>query len=369
MKRFFMIAILAAPLAFAGCSGKTEPGQTEVKRAGITGAATALASVKSVPEIVEAAGTVRAANVGVVSSKVMGTVTAVLVREGQRVKKGDLLLTIDDSDISQKVAAAEAALKEASYGLENAKKQQANAEATYKRYSNLFDEKAISRQEFENITLQRDGAALNELAMQEAVKRAKASLEEARVYGGYARVKAPFSGVVTEKKIDKGSMAAPGAPLVVIEDDSSFVLEADFDGRYMGEVMPGMELVAAADNGKEYRASVTEAVPSIDSSTRTFLVKASIRGEGLKTGLYAKVTAAVGQRPALVVPASAIVEKGQLTGVYTVDEKGVVSYSLVRAGRSYADEVEVAAGLKEGDRVISTGAERAVDGGLLKEGR
>lgn len=369
MKRFFLFVIFAAPLIFAGCSDNSGPGLSEVKRVEITGAGTEVAAMKNIPEMVEAAGTIKAANAGAVSSKVMGTVTAVFVKEGQRVTKGELLLTIDESDISQKVKAAEAAHREASFGLENARAQLANAEATYKRYSNLFDANAISRQEFENITLQRDGARLNASAMEEAVNRARAGVEEARVYSGYARVSAPFSGVVTEKKIDRGSMAAPGSPLVVVEDDSSFVLEADFDGRHMGAVKPGMELAVSAGNGKEYRARVTEAVPSIDAATRTFLVKASIRGEGLKTGLYAKVSVPVGQRRVLTVPASAIVEKGQLTGVYTVDEKGVVSYSLVRVGRSYADEVEVAAGLSEGDRVISTGAQRAVDGGFLKEGR
>lgn len=369
MKRFFLLAIFAAPLIFAGCSDNSGPGLSEVKRAEITGVGTTAASVKSVPDIIEAAGTIRAANVGVVSSKVMGSVTAVFVKEGQRVAKNELLMTIDDSDISQKKKAAEAAHREASFGLENARAQLVNAEATYKRYSNLFEANAISRQEFENITLQRDGARLNASAMEEAVLRAGAGLEEARVYSGYARIKAPFTGVVTEKKIDRGSMAAPGSPLVVVEDDSSFVLEANFDGRHMGAVKPGMDLAVAADNGREYRAKVTEAVPSIDAATRTFLVKASIRGEGLRTGFYAKVSASVGQRRVLTVPASAIVEKGQLIGVYTVDEKGVVSYSLVRVGRSYGGEVEVTAGLGEGDRVISAGAERAVDGGLLKEGR
>jgi len=369
MKRFFLLAILAAPLIFAGCSENSGPGLSEVKRVEITGAGTKVAAMKNIPETVEAAGTVRAANVGAVSSKVMGTVTAVLVKEGQRVAKGDLLLTIDDSDIAQKLKAAEAAHREASIGLENAQKQLANAEATFKRYSNLFDANAISRQEFENVTLQRDGARLNASAMEEAVLRAGAGVEEARVYRGYARIKAPFSGVVTEKKIDRGSMAAPGSPLVVVEDDSSFVLEAHFDGRYMAAVKPGMVLAVAADNGREYTARVTEAVPSVDASTRTFLVKASIKGIGLRTGLYAKVSAPVGQRRVLTVPASAIVEKGQLIGVYTVDEKKVVSYSLVRVGRSFEDEVEVSAGLSEGDRVISSGAERAVDGGLLKEDR
>lgn len=369
MKRFLLIAILVAPFLVSGCSGKSEPLQTQVKRAEITGVETTDATIKSLPEIIEAAGSIKAATIGVVSSKIMGTITSVRVAEGQRVSKGEVLLTIDDSDISQKAAGAEASFKEASFGLENARKQLALSEATHQRYQKLFEANAISRQEFENITLQRDSARLGVSAMEESVNRAKAGEREAKVYKGYSRVVAPFSGVVSGKKIEEGSMASPGMPLVVIEDDSSFVLEASFDGRYAGFIRPGMTLSASVDNGQVYKAKVMEVVPSIDAATRTFLVKASIKGEGLKTGLYAKVSISAGQRNVLTVPASSLVEKGQLTGVYTVDEKGVVSYSLVRTGRAYGDEVEVTTGLNAGERVISMGAERAFDGGLIRASR
>lgn len=367
MKRLLLITILAAPLFFVGCSEKTG-GRSEVQRKPITGVETTVAGLKTLPEKVEAAGTIKAATIGAVSSKVMGAVTSVAVSEGQRVKKGQTLLTIDDSDIAQKLKAAEAGLKEASFALESARRQSELTEATYKRYAKLFEASAISRQEFDNITLQRDTAKLNLSAMEESVRRAKAGAEEARVYKGYARVVSPFAGVVSEKKIDEGSMAAPGAPLIIIEDDSSFVLETSLDGRLAGLVAPGTLLHARIDS-KEYQAKVTEVIPSIDTATRTFLIKASIKGGGLRTGLYVKVTLPGTQRLALVVPASSIVAKGQLTGVYTVDEKGVVTYTLVRTGSAYGEEVEVISGIKEGDTVISKGAEAAFDGGLLGKTR
>jgi RND family efflux transporter MFP subunit len=368
MKRTLLITILAAPLFVGGCSEGTGPGKTEVQRKTISGVETAIAGFKSHPENIEAAGTIKAATIGVVSSKVMGTVTSIMVKEGQRVKKGEILLTIDDSDIAQKVAGAEAGLNEAGFGLESARRHSELTEATYQRYAKLFEANAISRQEFDNITLQRDTARLALSSMEESVKRAGAGANEARVYKGYARVVAPFAGVVSEKKIDKGSMAAPGAPLIMIEDDSMFVLEASFDGRLAGLIRPGMLMRATIDN-REYQARVTEVIPSIDTATRTFLIKAAIKGEGLRTGLYAKVTIAGAQRQALTVPAASIVAKGQLTGVYTVDEKNVVTYRLVRLGGAYGEEVEVISGLTEGERVISKGAEAAVDGALLGGGK
>lgn len=364
MKRMLLITILAAPLLLGGCSEKTGQDEAEIQRRTITGVETVAAAFKTFPESIEAAGTVKAATIGAVSSKVMGTVTSVMVKEGQRVKKGQVLLTIDDSDIAQKVAGAEAAHKEASFGLESARRQAELTEATYQRYANLFKANAISRQEFENITLQRDSARLNLSGMEASVRRARAGAEEARVYKGYARVVAPFAGVVSEKKIDEGSMTGPGTPLIIIEDDSAFVLEASLDGRLAGLIRPGMDLRASVDN-KEYKARVTEVIPSIDAATRTFLIKASIKGEGLRTGLYAKVTMPGVQRQALTVPAASIVSKGQLTGVYTVDKKGVVTYTLVRTAGAYDGEVEVISGLTEGDQVISKGVEAAFDGGLL----
>lgn len=367
MKRLLIITILAAPLLIGGCSDNG-PGQGEVQRKSITGVETATAALRTFPESITAAGSVKAATIGAVSSKVMGAVTSVKVREGQRVEKGQVLLTIDDSDITQKAAAAEAGLREASFGLESAKRQKEVADATYQRYEKLFEANAISRQEFDNITLQRDSATLAVAAMEQSVRRARAGAEEARVYRGYARVVAPFSGIISGKKIDEGSMAAPGTPLIMIEDDSAFVLEASLDGRHASLVRPGMEIRATIDN-KDYPARVTEVIPSIDEASRTFLVKASIKGEGLRTGLYAKVTIPGAERQALTVPAASVITKGQLTGVYTVDEKGVVTYTLVRTGTAYGEEVEVISGITEGDRIISKGAEDAFDGGLLGGGR
>lgn len=364
MKRIFLAAFLAGSLLVGGCAD-SDTGPAEVQRKTITGVETEIVSTKSLPEEVEAAGTIKAANIGVVSSKAMGTVTSILVKDGDRVKKGQVLLTIDDSDVAQKVAAAEAGVKEASLGLESARKQMELSEATYQRYQKLYEAKAISRQEFDNISLQRDQARLGFEAMKESLQRAKASSGEAKAYRGHTRVASPFSGIVAETKIDEGSMAAPGVPLLVIEDDSSFTLEASLDGRLAGKVRPGTELRALVETGREYQARVVEVTPSIDPATRTFLVKASIKGEGLRTGLYASVLVPGARRETLTVPSSAIVQKGQLTGVYVAEANNVVSYRLIRTGEKTGDDVEVISGLSVGERVISKGAEAAFDGGLL----
>ncbi len=159
----------------------------------------------------------------------MGTVTSVRVKEGDKVAAGDILMTIDNRDTAQRVAATEAAFNEAQSAREAAGEQRSLAEVTFKRYKNLYDEKVISRQEFDQIEVRKKVADADFNRASQAVERAKANLEEARVYHGFTQVRAPISGIVTEKKIETGSMATPGMPLYTIEDTSQFKIEAALD--------------------------------------------------------------------------------------------------------------------------------------------
>ena len=112
---------------------------------------------------------------------------------------------------------------------------------------------------------------------------------------------------------------------------------------------------------------VTRVVSAIDPATRTFLVEAALKGTSLRSGVYGKVLIPGGTREAILVPTSAVVEKGRLTGVYVVDENGIVNYRLIRKGETYDTGAEILSGLKNGERIIVTGTERAVDGGILRE--
>jgi multidrug efflux pump subunit AcrA (membrane-fusion protein) len=112
---------------------------------------------------------------------------------------------------------------------------------------------------------------------------------------------------------------------------------------------------------------VTEIVPSIDPASRSFLVKIGLRGEGLRNGLYAKVSLPVGEKEALLVPPDAVVERGQLTGIYTVGDDSVITFRLVRIGRTYGEEVEILSGLDPDRKIIVRGVEKAIDGGLAVE--
>ena len=337
-----------------GCRDKVSPGTAEVKRTQVSGVTIAEMKLSPVDDYYETSGTVKAKNVGVIASKIMGSVTSVAVQEGQRVGRGQTLLTIDDSDIAQKVKAAASAV-------ESARQQKQLAEVTFSRYAKLYEEKALSRQEFDQVETQKK-IAESELG------RATAMLREAQAYQGYAQVKAPFAGVVTGKKIDPGSMAMPGMQLLTVEDTSAFLVEAAVDEKLSSRLRTGtpVEVIIDALN-QTSKGKVSEVVPAIDPMSRTFIVKVTVSGAGLKSGLYAKVMIPTGTRDALMAPVSAIVEKGQLSGVYTVDAKGIIAYRLVRTGKHFGGKIEILSGLNIGDKIIVSGADKAMDGGMIAE--
>ena len=357
MNRLRLLTVIMSASIFiaaltAGCSGKVAPGTAEVKRVPVTGVSTTELKLSPVEDYYETSGTVKAKNVGIISSKIMGSVTSVAVHEGQRVDRGQTLITIDDSDILQKVKAADSAV-------ESAQQQKQLADVTFLRYAKLYEAKALSKQEFDQVETQKK-IATSELG------RAQAMLREAQAYQGYAHVKAPFAGIVTGKKIDPGSMAMPGMQLLTVEDTSGFLVEAPVDEKLSAQLRAGSPVDVSIDAlNRTIRGRVSEVVLAIDPMSRTFIIKVEVSGTGLKTGLYSKVRITTGTRDALTISLSSIVEKGQLNGVYVVDAKGIISYRLVRIGKQFGSNVEILSGLNPGDTIISSGMDNAVDGGII----
>ncbi len=363
------LAALATVVVFlglvAGCGEKVKPGTAEVKRPQVTGLTVKQVTPSQVDEYYETSGTVAAKTISAVAGRMMGTVTSIKVREGERVSAGQLLLTIDDSDVYQKVKAAREGFSEAEKGLEAAKENRSLMDVTWRRYRKLYDDKALSKQELDQIETQKKVADIDFERAGAAVERARAGLKEAEVYRGYTRVTSPVRGVVTEKKTDLGSMAVPGAPLFTVEDDSSYRIDVTGDESLAGRIRTGMHASVFIDAlNREVKGKISEVVPSIDPASRSFLIKIALRGEGLRNGFYGKVSIPIGRKEALLVPKNAVVEKGQLIGVYVVDKESVITYRLVKTGRTYGEDVEVLSGLNPGEDIVVAGSDRAVDGGL-----
>ncbi len=321
-----------------------------------------------VDEFYKTSGTVRAKVISDISSRIMGSVTTINVKQGDRVRKGDLLLTIDDRDLKQRAKAAEQEYKEALKSLESAKQNKSLLDTTYIRYKNLFDEKAISQQEIDEIENKKNLTKLEYERVKAAVEKAAAYRREAEIHLGFTKIAAPIPGIVTQKKIEVGNMAEPGTPLMILEDDSSFRLDAYVDEILSEKLRVGMPVKVKIDALQmDTIGEIYEIVPSIDPTSRTFLIKIDLKDENLNTGLYGRVMIPIGKKEVLLIPKNSIVEKGQLVGVYVVDDRGSVNYRLVKLGRDFDGKSEVLSGLKSGERIIVDGVEKAVDGGVVQQ--
>ncbi|HPI92558.1 MAG TPA: efflux RND transporter periplasmic adaptor subunit [Deltaproteobacteria bacterium] len=347
------IIVMAVPVFMeTGCTRGAD--RADIKRPTVTGVTVTAVSPVQSDKVYEASGTVRSDRTSIIASRVMGSVTSLNVKEGDTVTTGRLLLTLDDTDARQRLRAATMAVEAAGQNKDL-------AEATWKRYQGLFDQQVISRQEMDRVETDRKVAAAE-------FERAGAMAQEAATYLSFTRIVASAPGVVTAKHTDVGSMASPGTPLLTIEGIGDAYVEVHADEGLSGRILPGMGVEVIVDAlGKDFHGTVREVLPDIDPRTRTFTVKIDIPDRNLRTGLFTRARLPVGRKEALVVPAGAIIRKGQLTGVYVVDGSGVISYRLIKEGPESGEGIEVLSGLSAGERIVTGGVERAVDGGAIAE--
>jgi RND family efflux transporter MFP subunit len=367
IKTRLIIAVLLM-LITTGCKDKIEPGTVVVERPTVTGVSSMAVNLTETTLYRETMAIVAAEVQSIVSSRIMGPVTSISVREGDRVKAGQLLVVIDSADINRKVDAAEAAYKEAVQALKAAEQNKLLAESTYNRFKNLYDEKALSLQEFDKIETQNKLAAIEYGRLQEMVKRVESGLAEAKVFLGFTEIKAPIDGIVTGKFIDPGSMAMPGMQLLTVEDTSRYRLEAEIDESLAGRIAKGMEVEIEIEALKEkLLGSITEIIPAVDPRSRTFKIFVSLPPDKkLQSGLFARIKIPVGQQELILVPPEALITRGQLVGVYAVAADNVITYRLIRQGRQFNNRVEILAGLKPGDTIITDNFAGIVDGSVLQ---
>ena len=179
----------------------------------------------------------------------------------------------------------------------------------------------------------------------------------------YTVIVAPFDGVVTRKLADVGDLASPGKPLLQMENPDTLRLEADVPEALIGNVKLGDKLavrIAAVTN--DITGSVAEMSPTADPNSRTYLVKLDLPGAaGLRSGQFGRVSVPVGQASAIRVPASAVVQRGQMELIFVL-ANGHAQLRLIKTGTRVGDEVEVVSGLDSGEQVVTEGAATLTDG-------
>jgi multidrug resistance efflux pump len=330
----------------------------------------------------------------------MGAVTSVRAREGDRVRAGQTLIEIDNRQAAAQLQKASAGLRQAqeaqaeveqSTGAAQSAKAAAEAnrrlaEATYERYKILLERKSISPQEFDEAKakyqvaeaeVERAGRMLEILAAKKRqtmaqIDQAKADIAGAQVFTGYGRISTPIGGVVTSKQTEVGSTATPGAPLMTIEDDSRYRLEAAVEESQVGRIRlrdPARVRIDAI-GAEDINGAVAEIVPAADPASRSYTVKIDIRSAKaqslLRTGMYGTARFVAGQKQSILIPEKAIVARGQLTGVFVVDGSDIARFRLIKTGKTFGDRVEILSGLGDGDRMVVAGLSNVSDGSRIE---
>ena len=368
-----------AIVTLAAC--QSAPAEHQAETAAAIDARLARVATVEWPSIYEAGGVVRARQTAVISSRIVAPVVEVRVKAGDRVGRGQTLVVLDGRELDAQMARATAAAAGSKLGLEAARAEQRAAEsalvlarATHDRIRGLHDKKSATAQELDQATAalagaeaRVAGAAARVAEAEQGSAAARAGEQIAEVSASYTSLTAPFDGVVAARHADVGSLAAPGAPLLTLDDTSHYRLEARIDESQAQRAMAGAEAEVRLDEsgpggGAWQRASVG-AIDSVDPERHSFLVKLDLPpGDEVRSGQFGRVRLFGPARQVLSVPQAAIVRRGQLAFAFAIDGEGRARLRMVSTGQSSGDQVEVLSGLIDGDQVVLDPPVGLVDG-------
>jgi len=372
------IIVLLSVILVAACSKEHKGSSDIIEPPLVRDVEVRVVRQETVEDSFEAVGTVKAKTIAVLSSQATGTIISVLVREGDPVSRGQSLVEIDDRNLRAELQSAQAGVEEANRAIgaaesavNAARGQRELAAATFKRYEPLVAKGSVTPQEFDevNAKFKIAGAELERTEETLRAQRARKKQAEAKVFSAqtrlsFTRVTAPFDGVVTAKTAEIGAFASPGSPLMTIEQRDPYRLEVQVGESRLAGLKLGMKTSVEIDAfKKELTGKIGEIVPAADPQSHTFTIKIDLPTDLLlRTGLYGKARFLTGQKELVMVPATALVEKGQLRGVYAVDDRGAVRLRFVTTGKHYGDHTEILSGLTAGERIVVGGLEKISDG-------
>jgi RND family efflux transporter MFP subunit len=341
------------------------------------------AVVAPVPERVEAGGLVRAAVTAEIVSRILAPVVAVHVASGDRVAGNAALVTLDARQLGAQTQQAEAAQRAARQVGAVATAQLARAEArlaiaaqTHERMATLRLRNSSTQDELDRARAELDAATADVQAARGAIQQSEAGVDaaaaahtSATIAESYAVLRAPFAGLVTEVRIDPGSMATPGAPLVVLEDARRYRLEVRLDEARLGLVRVGQTVAVRLGNevptATAALAGRVAELSRILDAAHTFTVKVDLpASSSLRSGLFGTATFDGPLRQSLVVPVSSLVERGQLAMVFVVDG-GRARLRLVQPGRTTGEQVELLSGVEAGEAIVVRPSAGLADGAAV----
>ncbi|TVR63103.1 MAG: efflux RND transporter periplasmic adaptor subunit [Gemmatimonadales bacterium] len=336
MRRLLLLLLLPA---LAACGGD-EPG--EIPRTPVAGELQVTQAFRSTGGASFAA-TLDSDQVAEIATRASGTVRSVEVRVGDRVRSGAPLLRLDDDDVEARVESARAQLELAT--------------ETHRRIRSLADDGAATRQELDEA--------------QAALAGARGALREAEAQREYSVIHAPFSGVVTHRWVDPGDLAGPGRALLRIVAPEALKVIAELPAHLAGAVAEGDEVLVHLGSGHPaIPATVQRIVPAVDPASRTFRLEALPVEvpEAARVGSYVRLELPFAEPAGVWIPRDAVLERGQLTGVFAVEEDRI-RLRWVRLGRTTGDAVELLAGPAGDLTVVRRPGAELMDGQTISQVR
>ncbi len=296
------------------------------------------------PLIWQAAGTVQPDEKTAVSARILAAVLQIPVRAGQQVRKGDLLVRLDDRDLRSRLAQAKDALRRAQVTRDIARRD-------YERDKDLVEKKAIPPVEFDHTRLRLETAEADVARLENAVK-------EAEVMLSYAEIYSPYDGVVIDTLADVGDLAAPGRVLLTLYERGRLMFEAAIPEQYTRLVRLGKRFRVRIDSmDRSLTGVVKEYIPTADPASRTMLARVSLPDvPGLYPGMFGRMDIETGVAEHLLIPETAVIQVGQITMVDVIED-GILRRRSVQLGRRAAGKVEVLSGLAPGERIALRKAE------------
>ncbi len=300
---------------------------------------TVITQYRTMEQTADAVGSIQSRNTSNVASKILANILSVNVRPGDAVKKGDLLITLDDRDLN-------ARLQQARNGLEGAKAALEKATRDRQRYESL--------RKTDNVTQNTLDEALSaERIAQAKVDQADQQVKETDIMMSYAKIFASMDGTVIEKFCDPGDLASPGKPLLTMYDPSNLRVEVAVREQLSGRLKIGQSVQVTIDAvNKKMTGTVGEIVPSADPASRSVIVRVSIpREQGVFPGMFGSINIPLDPVQFLVIPKTAVRKVGQLE-LITVKTGNQLVTRAVRTGRDWNSDIEILSGLSEGEEVV-----------------
>jgi RND family efflux transporter MFP subunit len=302
-------------------------------------------------------GKIQATNSADLSTRIMGYVDKVHVNVGDKVRKGQLLVSINNADLQAKRAQVNASITEATAAFNNAKKD-------YNRFKSLFEDNSASQKELDDMTANFEMAK----ARLEAANQMK---NEINAQFTYSNITAPFSGTITGKNVEPGNMANPGIPLISIETPGNFEVMAMVPETEISQINTGeiVDVLVKSIN-QSIKGKVKEVSTSAKNTGGQYLVKIDLdkTDANILSGMFATVQFPVKRKPKtsmVLIPNEAIVTNGQLSGVYTVSHSNTAMLRWLRLGRTFGDQVEVLSGLNADEAYIVSAEGKLFNGAKI----